>query len=443
MQQNPMIYQLYAVTAPAADLAEQVKRAIAGGITMLQIREKNCTTKRRIELAYPILQLCRDAGIPCIIDDDAEAAKILGADGVHVGQRDMKIQQAREILGDQAIIGTSAHNVAEALQAERDGATYLGCGAVFSTQTKHDATFLPHDVLCDIRQAVSIPVVAIGGINAQNIPKLYDTGIDGVAVVSAVFGQPNVEAAAQAMRELTAQNTLGVQGICPVPAEFLKQQIAAVCEDIPPAAVKVGMVYDTPQILAIAEAVAQYQLPHVVVDPVMVATSGDPLLKQQAQQALTEQLFPLAELLTPNLPEAEQLTGTSITSPPQMEQAARQLSETYHTAVLLKGGHSVGSCNDLLYAAGTATWFSGQRTDTPNTHGTGCTLSSAIASFLAQGASLEESVRRGKAYISGAIAAGLSLGHGHGPIAHNYAILKAISHKDCATDACEKIRNRL
>ena len=189
MQQNPMIYQLYAVTAPAADLAEQVKRAIAGGITMLQIREKNCTTKRRIELAYPILQLCRDAGIPCIIDDDAEAAKILGADGVHVGQRDMKVQQAREILGDQAIIGTSAHNVAEALH---------------STQTKHDATFLPHDVLCDIRQAVSIPVVAIGGINAQNIPKLYDTGIDGVAVVSAVFGQPNVEAAAQAMRELTA-----------------------------------------------------------------------------------------------------------------------------------------------------------------------------------------------------------------------------------------------
>ncbi len=227
-----------------------------------------------------------------------------------------------------------------------------------------------------------------------------------------------------AITALTAQNTLGVQGICPVPAEFLKQQIAAVCEDIPPAAVKVGMVYDTPQILAIAEAVAQYQLPHVVVDPVMVATSGDPLLKQQAQQALTEQLFPLAELLTPNLPEAEQLTGTSITSPPQMEQAARQLSETYHTAVLLKGGHSVGSCNDLLYAAGTATWFSGQRTDTPNTHGTGCTLSSAIASFLAQGASLEESVRRGKAYISGAIAAGLSLGHGHGPIAHNYTILK-------------------
>ena len=246
-----------------------------------------------------------------------------------------------------------------------------------------------------------------------------------------------------AITALTAQNTLGVQGICPVPAEFLKQQIAAVCEDIPPAAVKVGMVYDTPQILAIAEAVAQYQLPHVVVDPVMVATSGDPLLKQQAQQALTEQLFPLAELLTPNLPEAEQLTGTSITSPPQMEQAARQLSETYHTAVLLKGGHSVGSCNDLLYAAGTATWFSGQRTDTPNTHGTGCTLSSAIASFLAQGASLEESVRRGKAYISGAIAAGLSLGHGPGPIAHNYAILKAIPHKDCATDACEKIRNRL
>ena len=123
----------------------------------------------------PLLQLCRDAGIPCIIDDDAEAAKILGADGVHVGQRDMKIQQAREILGDQAIIGTSAHNVAEALQAERDGATYLGVWCCVQHPDQARCHFLPHDVLCDIRQAVSIPVVAIGGINAQNIPKLYDT----------------------------------------------------------------------------------------------------------------------------------------------------------------------------------------------------------------------------------------------------------------------------
>lgn len=204
MQTNHSIYQLYAVTAPAADLIKQVQQAIAGGITMLQIREKNCTAKRLIELAYPILNLCRDAGIPCIIDDDVEAAKILGADGVHVGQRDMKVQQAREILGDRAIIGTSAHNVAEAVAAEKAGADYLGCGAVFGTKTKYDATYLPHDVLCDIRKTVSIPVVAIGGINAQNIPKLYDTGVDGVAVVSALFGQPDVAKAAQELRKLTA-----------------------------------------------------------------------------------------------------------------------------------------------------------------------------------------------------------------------------------------------
>lgn len=119
MQNTSINYSLYAITAPAANLTTQVQQAIDGGITMLQIREKNCTTKRLIELAYPILNLCRNAGIPCIIDDDVEAARVLGADGVHVGQRDMKVQQAREILGDKAIIGTSAHNVAEAVAAEK------------------------------------------------------------------------------------------------------------------------------------------------------------------------------------------------------------------------------------------------------------------------------------------------------------------------------------
>ena len=198
MQNTSINYSLYAITAPAANLTTQVQQAIDGGITMLQIREKNCTTKRLIELAYPILNLCRNAGIPCIIDDDVEAARVLGADGVHVGQRDMKVQQAREILGDKAIIGTSAHNVAEAVAAEKAGATYLGCGAVFHTSTKHDAT-----LLCDIRKAVCIPVVAIGGITAHNIPQLYSSGIDGVAVVSAVFGQPDVTRAARELHELT------------------------------------------------------------------------------------------------------------------------------------------------------------------------------------------------------------------------------------------------
>ena len=201
MQNTSINYSLYAITAPAANLTTQVQQAIDGGITMLQIREKNCTTKRLIELAYPILNLCRNAGIPCIIDDDVEAARVLGADGVHVGQRDMKVQQAREILGDKAIIGTSAHNVAEAVAAEKAGATYLGCGAVFHTSTKHDATLLPYAVLCDIRKAVCIPVVAIGGLNADNMDVLADSPIKGIAVVSAVMKADDPCAAAEHIKE--------------------------------------------------------------------------------------------------------------------------------------------------------------------------------------------------------------------------------------------------
>ena len=201
MQNTSINYSLYAITAPAANLTTQVQQAIDGGITMLQIREKNCTTKRLIELAYPILNLCRNAGIPCIIDDDVEAARVLGADGVHVGQRDMKVQQAREILGDKAIIGTSAHNVAEAVAAEKAGATYLGCGAVFHTSTKHDATLLPYAVLCDIRKAVCIPVVAIGGLNADNMDVLADSPIKGIAVVSAVMKADDPCAAAAHIKE--------------------------------------------------------------------------------------------------------------------------------------------------------------------------------------------------------------------------------------------------
>lgn len=195
--------QLYAITAPAANLIEQVRDAISGGITMLQIREKNCTTQRLIELAYPIVTMCRNAGIPCIIDDDVEAARILGADGVHVGQRDMKLKKARSILGSEAILGTSAHTVEEAVRAEKEGANYIGCGAVFHTMTKNDAVLLPYTTLCEIRKAVSIPVVAIGGITAQNTPKLYDSGVDGIAVVSAIFGQPDVAQAARMLREMT------------------------------------------------------------------------------------------------------------------------------------------------------------------------------------------------------------------------------------------------
>ncbi len=225
-----------------------------------------------------------------------------------------------------------------------------------------------------------------------------------------------------AITALTAQNTIAVQGILPVPADFLKQQLESICSDIPPLAVKIGMVYDIPQIQTIVEVIQRYQLPHVVVDPVMIATSGTNLIRTEAVQVLETKLLPLASLITPNIPEAQAMTGLEITSPGQMEQAAAALSRAYGTAILLKGGHCVCTSNDLLYCDGEPTWIPGQKIPTDNTHGTGCTLSSAIAVFLAQGFSLEHSVRRAKNYITHTIQAGLTLGHGNGPIAHNYRI---------------------
>ena len=227
-----------------------------------------------------------------------------------------------------------------------------------------------------------------------------------------------------AITALTAQNTVGVQDVFPVPPGFLEEQMQSVFSDIPPAAVKIGMVFGTPQISAVAAAIQRYQPPYVVLDPVMVATSGDALLQKSAEDALKEVLFPLAALFTPNLPEAERLIGCKISTVTEMETAAEHLGETYHTAVLIKGGHYMGNCNDLLYQNGTCTWIPGERLDNENTHGTGCTLSSAIAAYLAKGSSLEESVRRGKEYVTHAIRAGLDLGRGHGPIAHNYKILE-------------------
>ena len=231
--------------------------------------------------------------------------------------------------------------------------------------------------------------------------------------------------AMSAITALTAQNTTGVSGILEVSPAFLAQQIDAVFPDIRPDAVKIGMVSSAPLIATIAERLRFYQARHIVVDPVMVATSGSRLMETDAVRSLREQLFPLAEVITPNRQEAEVLSGRPIHSREEMRAAARAIAFDCDCSVLLKGGHSDTDADDLLVEAdGTETWFAGRRIANPNTHGTGCTLSSAIASFLAQGASLEESVRRGKAYISDAIAAGLSLGHGHGPIAHNYAILK-------------------
>lgn len=228
--------------------------------------------------------------------------------------------------------------------------------------------------------------------------------------------------AMSAITALTAQNTTGVEAILNATPEFLGQELDCIFTDIYPDAVKIGMVSDKELICMIAAKLKQYDAKNVVVDPVMVATSGARLISEDAIETLKAELFPLAKILTPNIPETEELTGMKITSAADMEAAAKKISETYHCAVLCKGGHKLNDANDLLWSEGKGRWFSGKRIDNPNTHGTGCTLSSAIASNLAKGFDLETSVERAKDYISGALAAMLDLGKGSGPMDHGFAI---------------------
>ena len=226
--------------------------------------------------------------------------------------------------------------------------------------------------------------------------------------------------AMSAVTALTAQNTTGVRSVMEATPAFLADELDAVFEDIRPDAVKNGMVSSSALIRVIAQKLRQYEAEHIVVDPVMVATSGARLLAEEALQTLKTELLPLAEVVTPNIPEAEILADRTITNAGEMRDAAKCIHDAYGCAVLLKGGHRVNDANDLLYDGETFTWFEGRRIDNPNTHGTGCTLSSAIAANLAKGFALPESVRRAKEYISGALAAMLDLGQGSGPMNHAF-----------------------
>lgn len=218
---------------------------------------------------------------------------------------------------------------------------------------------------------------------------------------------------------LTAQNTTGVYGIMECTPEFVANQLDCVFGDIVPDAVKIGMVSSVALIEVIAEKLEQYEAKHVVVDPVMVSTSGSRLLDGDAVRCLMERFLPLAEVITPNIPEAEVLAGMTVSSPEDMVAAAERIGRNYPCAVLVKGGHQLNDANDLLFGDGQSEWFMGERIDNPNTHGTGCTLSSAIACGLANGLSLPESVRLAKRYLSEALRAGLDLGHGSGPLNHS------------------------
>ncbi len=228
--------------------------------------------------------------------------------------------------------------------------------------------------------------------------------------------------AESAITALTAQNTTGVYGVVEVDAEFVGMQLDCIFEDIFPDAVKIGMVSNAKIIEVIADALVRYGAKNIVVDPVMIATSGSKLLDDHAVHTLASKLLPLATLATPNIPEAQVLCGREISCEADMHSAAQSIAKRFPCAVLIKGGHLDTSASDLLYHENRATWFHEKRINNPNTHGTGCSLSSAIACHLASGEALEGCIRKAKAYVTGALMAGLDLGKGSGPLDHMYMI---------------------
>lgn len=225
-----------------------------------------------------------------------------------------------------------------------------------------------------------------------------------------------------AITALTAQNTMGVIDIMEVTPEFLEKQLDAVFQDIYPDAVKIGMVANPDLIKVIAKTLKKYDAKNIVIDPVMVATSGSKLMANESIETIKTELFPLGMLITPNIYEASMLSGINVDSKMDMIEAAKIISGKHNIAVLCKGGHSLEDADDLLYVNGIVHWYKGDRIDNKNTHGTGCTISSAITSYLAKGEELEEAVRLGKEYITKAIDAQLDLGHGSGPLYHMFNV---------------------
>ena len=460
---------LYAVTDRAwthnATIADQVETAILGGATLIQVREKNISPSAFETVARSIQRITKKYQIPLIINDDVALAKTIDAEGVHIGQNDQALKTAREILGPKKIIGVSVQTLEQALCAEREGADYLGVGAVFQTGSKADATLVPLNTLKEICKRVSIPVVAIGGIHADNMHHLYGTGLSGISVISALFGADDVLTAAQDLKlkskalhfkapkkiltiagsdssggagiqadlktieahgmygmtvitALTAQNTLGVDGILEISPEFVSAQLNAIYNDMPPDAVKIGMVANPEIIKIISDFLITHPTPYVILDPVMVSTSGSKLISDSARNTLVHMLMPLADCITPNIAEAELLCGFKIENEADMLRAAESLSSKINTQLLIKGGHLKTSSNDLLYHKGSALWFNGARIENDNTHGTGCTLSTAIACHLAATGDLELSISRAKSYVTEVLSAGLDIGKGSGPLWH-------------------------
>ena len=457
---------LYLITDQGERLPERVREALSGGVSVLQYRDKLRPYPERLALGGELKAICASFKVTFIVNDDLELAAALDADGVHLGQDDGDPAAARLALGPGKILGVSTHSLTEALAAQQAGADYVGFGAIYPTKTKEVPAVQGPLGLAALKGALQIPVVAIGGITRDNAGALIDCGADAVAVVSSVLSarSPGLAATelallfnrrapqprgavltvagsdsgggagiqgdlktiallgsygASALTALTAQNTKGVSSIHPVPPAFLAEQLDAVLSDLPIDVVKVGMLFTPENAVILADRLSAHGIRLIVLDPVMSAKGGAQLLQDEALTVLKQRLIPRCYLLTPNIPEAERLTGLSITDASGMELAARALHLMGARNVLVKGGHlSEGSVTDILFDGAGFTRFTAPRTLSRNTHGTGCALASAIASFLAQGEPLPGAVLKAKLFITRAIKFAHPLGKGHGPVNH-------------------------
>lgn len=446
------------------NLASIVRKAVRGGVTMVQLREKDCSTEEFIKQAKALKKVLAGTGVPLIINDNVEVARAVDADGVHIGNSDMPYEEARRLMGDDKIIGLSVESMEDVEKANALDVDYIGISPIFATPTKTD-TAVPFG-LEGTREAVqrSIhPTVAIGGIHLSNVADVRAMGVDGVAVVSEIMtasspysaakrmspkhykrvltiagsdsgggagAQADIKTisalgcyAASAITAITVQNTLGVQAVEGISIPVITGQIRAVIDDIGVDAVKIGMLHSAQVVKAVADTLREYHIQNVVLDPVMVSTSGHRLIEEDAIEALMTHLMPLARVITPNIPEAEILLGHQLTCQDELPAAAQELAEKCKTSVLLKAGHlKEERLTDVLYDYETARiyYLPSKRIYSRNTHGTGCTLSSAVAAFLARGNNLPTAVKHGKQYISVAIQAGTAykIGHGFGPVHH-------------------------
>ncbi len=470
-----MIHGLYLITPQGSDthILNVARSALLGGAKVIQYRDKQRSREDQINLARQLVQLCKEVDATFLVNDSPEIAEASFADGVHLGQADVNIQEARKILGPGKLIGISTRTVDQALKAEMYGVDYIAVGSMFPTASKSDIELVGLDTLRKVRKAVKLPLVAIGGITAGNGVEAIDAGADALAVISAIADdrQPAMAAreiallfnrrrpkgqirvmtvagsdsgggagiqadlktitllgsyATSAITVLTAQNTCGVQGLSPASASFIVKQMEMILTDIGTDTMKTGMLYAEDIVTQVAEQIARRLLP-AVVDPVMIAKGGAPLLKQEAVEAVRKKLLPVSFLLTPNIPEAEVLTGLKIDSLAGMEAAAQSLAETGARHILVKGGHLAGEATDVLLSGGEFVHLRADRVDTKNTHGTGCTYSAAIATLLAQGQPLQTAVENAKMFISQAILHKNPIGTGHGPV-NLFAGAEALTH---------------